>query len=464
MQKAKSPMRIGLMIVACVFLFNPNLTVFDLLPDFIGYLLICLAFSRWADLNETMGGALALFRKMILVDLGKYLAILWIFGMSVPSERNSSILLWTFVFSVLELIFLLPAYSKLFAGIVELGYFYPNESILTTEYTKSNRIKKSRTEKIRNLTVGFVMVKAVLTALPEFADLTNASYDEMSGTVNLYKYIGLMRAMATIPVLIVGIVWLFRAIGYFRRLNRDEQLLAAMEERYEQTVLPKVGLFARRNLRIAGAVLTVALVLTLDFRLEGQNFLPDCLAAIALCVAVVFFHKLNREGKSWRTVTMSLSCAYGVIALIAAVLEARFHERYHLSSLIKNVEAMQHYNSMVAFHILKLLLFLATLAAILWQLRKTIRIHTGYVVGREHHSENEAEMIQALHGELDQTLLYVAIFAVLYAIADLCYDIFVATYPWVSLVPLVFGVLTVGFSVRALSRIADAVETKYMLE
>lgn len=464
MAKEKSSMRIGWMTLVCVFLFNPNLTVFDPLPDFLGYLLICLSFSKWADLNETLATALDSFRKMIFVDLGKYLAILWIFGMSVPSERNSSLLLWTFVFSVLELIFLLPAYSKFFAGLVEVGYFYPNQSILTHEKTRHNKIKRSRTEKIRNLSFAFVIVKAVFTALPEFADLTNASYDELSGTVNLYKYIGLMRAMATIPVLIVGIVWLCHTISYFRRLNRDEELLSSMSERYEQTVRPKVGLFARRNLRFAGFLWIVALVLTLDFRLEGQNLLPDCLAAVALCVSVGFFHRLNKEKTKWGALTLTLSLVYGAVAGIAAVLEARFHELYSLSSLIKNVAAMRHYNGLISFNIIRLILFFAILALILGQLRRCIRTHTGYVVGRETHSQNEEEMRKSLHGELDQALLYVAVFAVLYGAADLCYDFFVADHPWIYLIPTVLGLLTVAFAVRALGRLSQAVETKYMLE
>lgn len=463
MTKKASSAHLSWALAACVFLFNPNVTVFDFLPDFIGYIFLCLAFAKWADLNETVGQALAGFRKMIVVDLCKYLAILWIFGMAVPAERNSSILLWTFVFSVLEVIFAVPAFVKLFDGITEVGYFYPNTSILSTERKRSSqKIKKSRTEKMRSFTVVFLIIKAALCVLPEFADLTNASYDEMSPTVNLYRFIGVMRVGAFIPVLIVGIVWLCRVLRYFGRLRADGTLSDAIAERYESTVCPKIGLFTKRYLRYASVLLGVALVLTLDFRLEGQNLLPDFLAALCFFVSFVFLHKINKERK-WHT-SAAASVAYFAISLVAAALESKFAERFHLSSLYKNVEAMHLYNLLILANIAKLLLFLALLCLLLSHLRLVIDTHTGFVVGREQIGEQEKKMVASLHGELSKRLAVVMICALVYAATDLCYDFLIYRFVWFGILPTLVGAVTVVFAIRATSAIAEAVETKYMLE
>ncbi|MBQ8850396.1 MAG: hypothetical protein IJ011_08715, partial [Clostridia bacterium] len=180
MTTKKKIMNLPFIVIAALFLFNPNIAVIDLLPDFIGYILLCVAISRLADVHERVGEAYNAFKKMILIDAGKWIAVFWIFGMTVPSERNTSMLLWTFVFSVLEMIFLLPAYNKLFDGITQLGYLYPCQAVF------GKREKRSKTDRMRNFTFVFVTVKALLTVLPELSDLTNSTYDEtVSGSLNL---------------------------------------------------------------------------------------------------------------------------------------------------------------------------------------------------------------------------------------------------------------------------------------
>ena len=166
--KEKKMIGIGYLTLAFLFLFNPNLTLIDPLPDFIGYILLCAGIYRLSDIHDRVGEAYKAFKKMIFIDAGKWIAVFWVFGMSVPSERNTSVLLWTFVFAALEFIFLVPAYIKLFDGLTQVGYLYPCKAVF------GKNEKRSRADRMRALTVVFVIVKAVLTTLPEFADLTNA--------------------------------------------------------------------------------------------------------------------------------------------------------------------------------------------------------------------------------------------------------------------------------------------------
>ena len=65
--------------LSLIFLFNPNIAVIDVLPDFIGYILISLALIKLSDINETIAEAASLFNKMILIDAAKIFAIVWIF-------------------------------------------------------------------------------------------------------------------------------------------------------------------------------------------------------------------------------------------------------------------------------------------------------------------------------------------------------------------------------------------------
>ena len=55
--------------IGVVFLFNPNITVIDPLPDFIGYILICAALCRLCDLGGALSEAYEAFKRMALITI-----------------------------------------------------------------------------------------------------------------------------------------------------------------------------------------------------------------------------------------------------------------------------------------------------------------------------------------------------------------------------------------------------------
>lgn len=458
MTKTKKYLGLGKMTVALIFLFNPNVTVVDILPDFVGYALLCAALIQLGDLHESIGAAVRTFRTMIFVDAAKLLAILWIFGMTVPVERSSSILLFTFVFGALEMILLIPAYQKLFRGINELGYFYPNTSIFEDQNKKKG---KSRTDRMQRSTITFVCVKAILTFLPELADLSQGTYDEtaMASTENLYRFIGLLRGMAFLPVLVVGIVWLCRAIRYFSDLRRDEALMESLQTRYDETVRPKVGLFAERRFAVSFMLLMIALALTLDLRLDGKNILPDFLAAI---VFAVLLWQMTQPPR--RPLWLFAVVPYFAISVFASRVDTYFFAHYRYGLLIKNDTALLTYVILVVANVLKVIAFLAVIALVLRRFGVIVTEHTGYVVGREYHNNNEEKMIADLHADLKKDLRWAGIGAIAYALSDICFDLFAPRVGFIVIIPTLLGALCIALFARALWAIGDAIRTKYMLE
>ena len=63
--------------VACVFLFNANINIIDLVPDIIGYLIICVALLKLSNLNEDVAQAAKFFRYMIIWLLRQILFQVW---------------------------------------------------------------------------------------------------------------------------------------------------------------------------------------------------------------------------------------------------------------------------------------------------------------------------------------------------------------------------------------------------
>ena len=451
--------QLALMIPAFCFLFNPNIAVIDILPDFIGYIFLTLALTGIADLNENIAAARTAFSRMILLDAGKLLAIVWIFGMEAAGERSSSFLLWSFVFSVIELIVLLPAYQKLFDGLLHIGNLYENTSIFAK--ARHGRGQKSLTERAKSLTGFFVIVKAALAFLPELADLSNTAYNEGGMMLNLYQYIGTMRALCFLPVLIAGIVWLVRMLRTVGKIRKDAVLFDALNAAYTEKILPKQGMFAVRSIRTAFFALLLGALLMLDFRLDNINLIPDILAFAGFLSFFLFIKKQTEIKKRLWAVALVL---FGIFCLASTVAQILFFRRYTYGSLLRNDRAWMLFWGLMAIEIGKALSFFLTVLCTAKTMSCVIIQHTGYVAREHAQTEIVARHVESVQAELRRPLYYMLAATVLYAAMDVAYEMLTATVGFMGLLRTLCGILWIVSVWKAQSEILSAAETKYMLE
>ena len=477
MKAKKNFLGLSWIVAALIFLFNPNLHLIDPLPDFIGYIFLCLAFSKLAELSDEIESATSLFRKMIFIDASKWLALFFTVSMSASGEKNSSLLLWTFVFAILELIVLIPAYIKLFDGITKLGYFHASTAIF-------GKIKKQKsvTDRAKKATLCFISCKAFFTVLPEFADLSNTSYYENSGFVNIYRYIGLLRGFAIVILLILGIIWLCRMQRYFYRLRHDKELLKSLTDAYRSNVLPKVGRGIYRRFKLSYVFLILAWIFSMDYRMDDITFFPDAISAIAIVLA---FWALARYVSFKKAPWIAATATYFVTAVVSYELEQKFFLEYSYQAIIKNDAAMLLYSTYVICNIVKVLAFLCCLCLMVLVLRKVIFAHTGTEIGRERITDRVITMEKELHRELCRPLWISMIASAVYAISDICYDIFAPMlsgvyveekaiygtfnniqnhYGWIKTLNLALLFLCIVLFVQAMNSILSEIREKYMLE
>ena len=460
----KKQMSWGLFIIAFVFLFNPNIAIIDPLPDFLGYIILSVALTKLAMINEQLYDAKRSFDRMIIVDIGKIIAILWIFGIDAVSERNTSMLLWSFVFGVLEILFAIPAFVKLFEGFSTFGDFYPNFAI----HGVSGKSKKSYTQKLKSFTVFFIVFKAIMTCLPELSVLGTVSYDESSNFTFLYRYIGVMRGFCFIPVLIVGIVLLVKATKYFLRIKSDGEFVEGLNAEYSKKRLTKMGLFAIRDVKIATLFLLLGSILSLDFVFENVNILPDILMVVAFSLSLFYFSKVAKLKKKFAVVMLVV---YSSVTLFKTYLNFYFFENYYYNAINKNEEAFYTYIIIVATVAVEGIILVMLYSSMAKAIKPVIKEHTGYVLGKEIISDAEQKQIGEIHNRLSKNFSALADFAAVCALADLFHSLYGAFYAfldknfgWMSLICIASGLLLVGMTVKAISELREAVQTKYMLQ
>ena len=328
---------------------------------------------------------------------------------------------------------------------------------------------KSHTEKMKSLSVFFVVFRAVMTLLPELSALGSTSSIENSNVIDLYRYIGVMRGFCFIPTLVVGICWLVRAIRYIARIRRDTEFCESVSAAYREKIIPKEGIFVIRNVKIATWLFLAAMALTMDLKIDEVNILPDILVLAAIVPAYVYLAKSTKINKTSLIVTSAL---YALTSVLTVFTEIYYEEKYiTYNAMARSSEALGGYLIYVCSVALHGIVLICLLASWCSAYKKVIEAHTGYVRGKEIESEGERARIAEVHKELGRGFGWMVDTAILYVLSDVAYALYGAFYAflnknfgWLGLVNLACGVFFVAMVLKALGELREAVETKYMLE
>lgn len=457
MQKRAKSLGIRAIMISFAFLFNPNINIIDFIPDIIGYIILCAALTRLADMNDTVGEALALFKRMIIVEAARILALFWMFGLSQSqrAEQNTSALLLSFVFAIIDLITLIPAYCKLFDGLTEMAYTRDNTSILGR---KRQRSRKSYTEKIKSFTVFFVIFKSTMYVLPEFTVLGTQSYNDKTGLVNIYDFVGLLRSLCFVFALVVGVIWLVKILAYFSRVRKDGAFCPALLEEYNREIATKRSLFVQRSIKSSFFCIFVGALLLVDIRVDNFNLFPDLLASLAFIAAAVLIRQYVPKAKK----SIPLFALYAVISAAATAVEYGFFNKYYYGAINKSEEAYNAYLVMLGVSVADVLAFLAATAGILMIFSCVINEHTGFVVLGEQ-SGNE-ERVARVHRELMKKLIFPICAALLCAASDVFYDFGARYFGFAGFVNIFFTLLFALSVLKTVFALLEEVHSRYMLD
>ena len=455
MQKLKKSMGLAPIALAFVFLFNPNINLVDVLPDFIGYAILIACLSVLCDLNEDIAQARSRFLSALVIDVVKLFSVFFVFGSSQTDEQNTMLLLVSFCFAIIECVVVIPAYISLFKGFISLGYRFENNSVLKM---KNEYKRKNITENMLYAKVAFVIVKAAAYTLPEFSVLSSHTYDESSHMVYLYDFVGLLRGISIFAMLIIGAIWLVRVIKYFSFVKSDKVFMDALCKEYSEKILPRESLFVRKALKLVFVLFGAAAVLLIDFRIDYFNLIPDTLAALVL-IAAAFVAK--KRVPSFRKYFIPF-VIYAVVSLAAQIIEYRFFSEYYYSMIIKSDAAYRAYVVMMVASVLDAISFILAVSAIMVVLAWVIKNHTGFFVPDV--TLNVEDKIKKVHQRLTKKLYLFFGIALLCAASDIFYDFGIKDLGFAGIVNTVCTVAFIICYYHVATEIYAEVESKYMLE
>lgn len=473
---------LGCIVAGAVFLFDPFVGVFDLLPDIIGYLLILRGLRRLAVLEGHFDEAIRLFRRLVLLAAIRILAIPFIFGLTSSSEQPVEQLLAVFTLAILDCIVLFPAWREIALGLTQLAFLHDGQAVL-----QSDAHGTSRTDRLLRHTLVFMTLREVLAVLPEMTVL----FSNQSGEIKwsrwsfLYNYVGALRLFSAAVMLVCGIVWLVHLVRYARAVRRDKPFMDSLRQALDGYLATHPDLVRCRAVYRGLFLLGAAAVLTVDFFVDGVNVLPDTVAGICILCAVLSLRKCVRVRYA---PVLGAAGAFLVVGTAATVkqsvvlhgfvsgglLDSDSYTPTRYSVLLENANRMlkdadvrADFYRMCALLLLAQLCFILLLLAVMRVLFRVIDRYTGSPIGREN-DPRLAGADQEIHSRLRRGVRVATVIGCVVAVFPVLYMV---TLPWaMGTVMEAFGslntVLDVVFAVayiKAAGDIRRQVDSRYLL-
>ena len=299
-QTAKQKLGLGWLIPGVVMLANPVVAFYDILPDAIGYLLLCIALFRLADLNSSIADALKRFRTLIWISVGGWLMQYYIYNVLArepklnPQEIPTMVLLCAFVMAVPQIYFAVPAYRDLFKGFWELAERHGGKAVFDYGKRKSNLC-----ERMWRASGVFIVLSTLFSVLPELSVLTTFEYEVEKLTFDWYQFVWLFRVSAIMVLTVLFLVWIIRFIRFILLFTRDRAMMESIQKRYQCDILPQSDMLSMRRLRFGIVFLIIGAALTVNVCIEQQILVPNLLCAIFACIGVLIFGEDLKRPKTF---------------------------------------------------------------------------------------------------------------------------------------------------------------------
>ena len=325
------------LIIGFLFLANPMPLLLDILPDFIGYLLILSAIAVPADGLPYFDDARKGLKNLIWISASKYLV--FILMMSIyggDTTQRSIVPVFTLPYAVLEAVFLIPVLKDLFDGFYYLGERFNVSAAIRLPEGSRRRISP---EKIYPLTVAFFIVRQVMSTLPEFT-LVPVYSPETYHRFNINLLYPFCAVAGAIVVIVFAVCWCVQLFSYLRRIEHDEHLPSVMETycRENEDVLTRKYTF--RTIKTASAFLLLAVVTSIDLIFDHYNYLPDIISALAFFAA-----SLSLLGLTRRSLPLLVSSLiYIVFCTVSWGMTVSFFDEYSFESITRSPAAQSAYN------------------------------------------------------------------------------------------------------------------------
>ncbi len=404
-------------ILAVIFLFNPIISVIDVFPDFIAYLLFLKFFHSMSYTNDKAEDLCKSIKTLLIITGAKIISFLLLPTLS--NLDQAMYLVFSFVFAILECVYGIPLILKMFDIYSDIAMYEEKAN-----YANNAKIKK--------FSIGTYVARLVLAMLPDFTFLSiNNGVDTPTG-MDLSQFRPLLFTLSAIISMVLGTIWLIFVIRYINRLLTKSTLLLLKKD-YENKAIGREQLFLSKDSMFYLAVLCFASALVVDFNLNLINVFIDSIFSVTICVILVLMSVKDYYKEKFMLVIISiLSTIHLSVDIVLTVTAAKFFEKYNLDSIHRVSLAEDIYIKMCILAIVSSALFVVivffTCFSLYVNAKNTLMRSSMLFVDASREALKEE-----FNNDMKRNLIYVSLFSVISAVAYCCYIAFRHVLPVTTL-------------------------------
>ena len=462
-------MGFGCIAAGLLFLFNPNISVVDVLPDCFGYLLLYRGLYQMSFLSPKLQETRGSLWKLALITALRMLSVVFL-----PYASDTFDLVLVFTFGVLEALFFLPMVAGLFEGFYGLGIRLNADSVydirsvrLKGEDGEEKAKKIENAEQLKIFTVVFFLIKTTAAILPELTSLQAGGGYALETHTSLpwAQFKPLFYVFCGLIVLIFGLVWLVSFLRYVHRMKRDSVLCAGIAAHFRVSVANNPALLAALRMKKVHMLLICASVCTWIFLVDGVDVILNAFASVFLLIALLLMYR-DAENAPLVWGSIAACAATAVLSVTNLFIQIPYFEEYeaaaarHIAGAAQAYKAVRFWGS--AEGVMAIVMFALTLIVYCLVLKK----HVAYIpiTGNTSQYSADARRKEVLH-EVYGRVIVTGVVGLVYLILSAAYfttAMYMAEIYMVNAVVCLFWIgMMVHLGTTAYENIYERLEQNY---
>ncbi len=283
--------------IGILFFLNPCVTTIDVLPDFIGALLLLYGTSKIHFLSERIEGVNGKIWGLFAVGVLKAISMLF-----VANFDGSTQVMLSFAFAVAEGLLIINIISAVTDGLEMLKIRYGTVFGDAPASEGKKRRKKTPSEKFDiskfKLPICiYTVFRLIMCFLPEATELRISKTEPGTeiAVQPLSEFKGLLYGFVLPIVCFFMIFAVIRTIRTFKLYGSDKKMLESFETAYIEDKRDYPTRHKRKTLKTANTMFIVGVVASVYFYADNKDLLPKILAAAAFAVLIGYFAKDLKE-------------------------------------------------------------------------------------------------------------------------------------------------------------------------
>lgn len=303
---------LGLIFAGLVFFALPNFNLLDIMPDFIGAILIMTGLSKMYMYDGNFEDAKRSAKFLLWISVLRLVLCLW----TTSGGRRDYLVPFTFIVCVLEAIYMISLFKGLYLGL---------------EYTlmraDSERLVK-KTNEAFTMSFIFVIASRILEFAPQICEIyaQDAELDLSAGAsfkMSMAQMKMYVLGVCLVCGLILGIIYLFVTADAWVRVIADKKYAPFLKGKYNEYLVNERDVFVAGKIELIYFLVTLSFAFLVDFYIDGINIIPSFISVALTGAACLYLSKLLSKG---RLVTVILT----VFTFIGSCLSYLFMNRVHL--------------------------------------------------------------------------------------------------------------------------------------